>query len=86
MKYLQKLVALTVIMSTLVTPAIYSQPEECCYQESPAYEDSGYASNMTALLPVGVLVVAGILIATSSHHDHSHHRRGGSSSSHAHVE
>lgn len=44
---------------------------EACCNDAPAYEDGGYASRMSAWLPIGALVVAGVLIATTKRHGHS---------------
>lgn len=47
-----------------------------------AYSDSGYASYMSAALPIGALAVAAIIIATTNRH---HHHSSSSSSSYSHA-
>lgn len=81
MKKLRKLFAVMAILSTTASPALYSQ-ESCC-DKSPAYADSCCASSMTALLPIGALVVAGVLIATT--HRHHHNSSYSCSTTHAHC-
>ena len=86
MKKLNKLVALTSVLA-LLTGQVHSQ-EYVEYQDTTsAYSESGEASYMSALLPVGALIVAGVIIATTDRH---HHHRGdccksSSSTQHAHF-
>lgn len=84
MKKLKNLIALTAVMAMLASPAAYSQ--EYAYDaETEAYDDSSDASRLSVLIPVGALVVAGIIIATTNRgHHHHHNRSSSSSSSHAH--
>lgn len=86
MKKLQKLLAVTAMMSMLVSPA-YSQPEEAYYDDNAAaYDDSSSASDMSVWIPIGALAVAGIIIATTSrNHHHGGHGSSSSSSSHSHC-
>lgn len=78
-------------------PACY-QAQDCspeqnyCPADCNAYCDGERASYMSALLPIGALVVAGVIIATTSdsHHGSSssskgHKRSSSSSSFHAHC-
>ncbi|MFI0434738.1 MAG: hypothetical protein ACH350_03285 [Parachlamydiaceae bacterium] len=52
--------------------------ETVCYDECPAYCDSGKASYWSAAIPVGAIVVAAIIIAsTHNHHHHSSSSNGG---------
>lgn len=84
MKRLQKLFAMTAVMAMLASSA-YSQ-EPVAYDDSAAYYDSGAASNMSVWIPVGALVVAGIIIATTNNHHHHHHRNASNPTTfHAHV-
>jgi hypothetical protein len=82
MKKLRNLLMLTTAM-TMLAGQVQGQAE--CYDEAPAYDDSNRASTMSALLPIGALVVAAVIIATTDRHHHHHHDRSSSSSSHAHA-
>jgi len=59
--------------------------QDCCVADCNAYCDGERASYMSALLPVGALVVAAVIIATtdSGGGHHHHHHRSGSYSSHS---
>ncbi len=84
MKKIQRLFALTTAMAML-TNFGYSQECPPSYSnECPAaYADScNVSSYWSILIPVGALVIAGIIIATTDHHHHHHH--SSSSSSHSH--
>lgn len=92
MKKLNKLLTLTVAMALLANTAFSQDPNvtynQECNDDAIAYDDCGYASNMSALLPVGALIIAGVLIATTSrHHHHSSYSRSSTTSSttHAHA-
>jgi len=59
------------------------QVQDCCASDCNAYCDGERASYMSALLPIGALVVAAVIIATTDS-GHHHHRSGsGSHSSHS---
>lgn len=80
MKILKNLFLLTAAMAFIANTA-NAQQDACC-DTTQAYDDCCSVSYMSAWIPVGALVVAGILIATT---DHGHHHSS-SSSSHAHFE
>jgi hypothetical protein len=82
MKKIKKAIALTAMMAMLASPA-YSQETP---SESAAYFESSEASKMSLLLPVGALVVAGVIIATTNrgHHGSSSSSSSDASSSHSH--
>ncbi len=75
MKKLNKLIALTSMLALLTAQV---EGQEYYDDNSAAYNESGTASYMSALLPIGALVVAGIIIATT---DRSHHHSSSSGSS-----
>jgi hypothetical protein len=77
MKKLNKLVALTSVLA-LLTGQVQGQEYQEYQDTSSAYTESGEASYMSALLPIGALIVAGVIIATTDRH---HHHGSGSSSS-----
>ncbi|WP_068468319.1 hypothetical protein [Candidatus Protochlamydia phocaeensis] len=79
MKKMNKIFALATLMAMLAGQV---QGQE---YESDAYYDSGRASSMSAWIPIGALVVAGVLIATTDRHHHHHHGSGSGSSSHSHY-
>ncbi|MBA2368740.1 MAG: hypothetical protein H0V82_06925 [Candidatus Protochlamydia sp.] len=84
MKKLYRLFALTTAMALLSGQV---QGQDCCCDDSAAYDDCGRACTMSALLPIGALVVAGVIIATTDRHHHHHGSSSSSScssSSHAH--
>ncbi len=70
-------------------PACYQVQECCpvqdyCATDCNAYCDGERASYMSALLPIGALVVAAVIIATTdSGHHHHHHRSGSGRHSHS---
>ncbi|SPJ31923.1 hypothetical protein [Candidatus Protochlamydia amoebophila] len=78
---MKKLLMLTTAMAMLVGQV---QGQEY-YDETQAYDDSNRASTMSALLPIGALVVAAIIIATTDRHHHHHRDSSCGSSSHAHA-
>lgn len=82
MNKLKKLCAVMTAMAMLLSPA--AQAQDCCPQQDccSSYSDCCDACCMSAWLPIGALVVAGILIATTNRH---HHHSSSSSSSHAHF-
>ncbi len=71
MKNLRNLIALTTVMA-LCAGQVQGQEPEYVDDSSAAYYDSGRASYMSALLPIGALVVAAIIIATTNRHHHHH--------------
>jgi hypothetical protein len=72
MKKLQKLFAMTAVAAMLASPAYSQEPVAYCEDCSPAYCESECASNMSVWIPVGALVVAGVIIATTNRgHHHS---------------
>lgn len=79
MKKLNKLIALTSLLA-LFTGQLQGQE----YQGDPSvgYAESNQASYLAAALPIGAIVVAAVLIATTDRH-HSHGSSGSSSSSHS---
>lgn len=79
MKKMKNLIALTTVMA-LCFGQVQGQEPEYVDDCSAAYCDCGKASYMSALLPIGALVVAAILIATTNRHHH-HHSSGSDSSS-----
>ena len=78
---------MTAVMAMLANP-VYSQGEVQYYEDasySPAYTDSGNASNMSTWIPIAALVAVGVIIAVSNRHHHHHHNdNNNSSSSHTH--
>lgn len=72
MKKIRNLVALTTVMA-LCFGQVQGQDPQYVDDSSGAYYDSGRASYMSALLPIGALVVAAVLIATTNRHHHHHH-------------
>lgn len=84
MKKMNRIIALTTVM------AMFAGQAHCQCQDyaddgcGDAYCDSGYASYMSAALPIGALAVAAIIIATTNRHHH-HHSSSSSSSSHVHA-
>lgn len=80
MKKIQNFFALTATLAMLASSA-YGQDYYNDDIEPYAYEDSGNASEMSALIPIGILVAVGLGIAFS-HHGHHHNHRGSSSHSH----
>jgi hypothetical protein len=74
MRKMNKIFALTMLMAML---AGHVQGQD--YDDSDAYYDSGRASSMSALIPIGALVVAAVIIAATDRH----HHHGSSSSSHS---
>lgn len=80
MKKLNKLIALTSMLAMLTSQV---QAQEFYDDNSDAYNESGTASYMSAILPISALVVAGIIIATTNRHHH-HHSGSSSSSSSSH--
>lgn len=85
MKKMKRIIALTTVLA-LFAGQIQGQDcapdceEECC---GDAYCDSGYASYMSAALPIGALAVAAIIIATTNRQHH--HSSSSSSSSYTHA-
>lgn len=84
MKKMKNLIALTTVMA-LCFGQVQGQGPEYVDDSSGAYYDSGRASYMSALLPIGALVVAAILIATTNRHHHHHSSGSDSSSSSSHY-
>ncbi len=78
MKMMQKLFALTTVMSLLSAP-IFSQGY-CC-DDSPAYCNGSNASYLSVLIPVGVVAAVAIVAASTDHH----HSSSSSSSSFVHA-
>jgi hypothetical protein len=93
MKKIQKLFALTAVIAMLASSG-YSQeyyypdfnPENGYDNDAYAYGDSS-DSSQSALLPIGIVIIAGALFALNRDHGHHGHRRGGGgggSTSHSH--
>lgn len=80
MKSLKKLFAIATMMSMLMAPAAYSQ-DACCEKTCDAYCDSCDSTYMSALIPIGALVIAGVLIATTNRH---HHHSSGTTTGNSH--
>ena len=92
---MKKLFALATLSAMLTSqlqapvcpPVVECAPVQDCYvADCDAYCDGERASYMSALLPVGALVVAAVIIATTDSHHHHHHSssHAGHCSSHSH--
>lgn len=80
MKKTKRMIALTAVLALFA-----GQIQGQTYVDDgsgDAYNDSGYASYMSAALPIGALAVAAIIIATTNRH---HHHSSSSSSSYTHA-
>lgn len=77
MQKLKKFIALTAVM-TLFAGQVQGQGQGPGYYDdtSAAYEDGTDSSYLSAALPIGALVVAAIIIATTNRHHHHHHGSG----------
>ena len=64
MKKMNKLIALTSMLA-LLTGQVQGQEYQEYQDNSAAYSESNEASYLSALLPIGALIVAGVLIATT---------------------
>lgn len=86
MKKMKHLFALSLAMA-MFTAQVQAQPEPYYEDSSAAYSDGEQASYMSALIPLGALAIAAILIATTDNHHHSSskHHHGSSSSSCSHY-
>lgn len=60
------------------------QQEPCCDEPALAYCESEQASYMSALIPLGAVAIAAILIATTDRHHHHSSSNGSHSHSHSH--
>jgi hypothetical protein len=79
MNTMKKLISLTMAMA-LFSGQAYSQEFD---DTSSAYYDSGAASNMSVLLPIGLAAGAvAVILLTNRHHHHHHSYSSSSSSSH----
>lgn len=86
MKKLHKFFALATLMAMLTNTG-YSQEYydggEYTGDEAVAYEEGSDSSYWAAAIPIGALVIAGIIIASTDRHHGGHHHHS-SSSSHFH--
>jgi hypothetical protein len=92
MERIKKLIALTAAIA-MFTSQLHAEEAEkapekgtdCCEETCCAYEDSGNAALWSAALPIGAIVVAAIIIATTHrHHHHSKTSVTSSITSHSH--
>ncbi len=87
MKKMKKLLALTTAMTLFASQVqAQGQPDQCCESSCVAYDDCEQSSYMSALIPLGALAIAAVLIATTDRHHHhsSSNNKHHCSSSHFH--
>lgn len=83
MKKIHKILTLALLTASVSTSSLSADDAAPTYYEyAPAYSDSSYSS-MTAIAPIAILVVAGVLIAVTGR-SHHHGSSSSSSSSHSH--
>src|SRR5690242_7387521 len=82
MNKIKKLIALTSLMALCVSQIQGQEFAAPAYSEqSDALNDSEEASYLSALLPIGALVVAAVIIATTNRNHHHHSSSGSGSNS-----